>query len=360
MKQSFIIISFVLACFGACHGSQGNLYRGHDERFPNFMDGVAERFQERFDRSQIDRIINELPLEQGMTVVDIGTGTGLYAYVFAEHLDGTGKVYATDIDEGMIAWVEEEKERRGLKNLIPKKVSASGVDPFYTDHSFDVIFMSHVFFHLKDLGDYFKTLRKSLSKGGKLIIVQDRGFNYFKHDDITDIAGLRRALIASQIDDRFLSYFDTITADSPASDVCDALNAVLRDSDFFRGFTEKNGAFDQTVAFTAEEKSFAQYVLGLLKRLDMRGELRKDEKLYPNAVGVVKMMNKLLIIQHFRDFLYNGNQAPYLPGCQENIASGTHYDTIVRTLDVAGYYLERLDCSVPFVGYLVFMKKDEE
>jgi cyclopropane fatty-acyl-phospholipid synthase-like methyltransferase len=91
-----------------------------------------------------DKFLELLTIRPGMTILDIGTRTGQFAYFFAERLAGTGKVYATDIDEGCIRYVEEEAKRRGLDNLFPVLVKPEGVDEFYGRHRYDLIAFFHV------------------------------------------------------------------------------------------------------------------------------------------------------------------------------------------------------------------------
>ena len=49
---------------------------------------------------RIDALIRTLDLKPGMTILDIGAGSGQQSYKIAEALKGTGKVYAADIDQG--------------------------------------------------------------------------------------------------------------------------------------------------------------------------------------------------------------------------------------------------------------------
>ena len=86
------------------------------------------------------RIIDTLRIKPGMDILDIGAGTGVFSFRFAEVLDNTGKVFATDISEEMIAFIKEKAAKFGYKNIYPVLVRSEGVDSFYKERSFDIIF----------------------------------------------------------------------------------------------------------------------------------------------------------------------------------------------------------------------------
>ena len=117
-------------------------------------------------------VIKGMDLKPGMTVLDIGAGVGYFTFPFAQALGGQGSVYATDIDPEMVDHLRGEAQRLGHSNVVPVLVTAAGVDPFYLVHSFDVIFLSNVYYHLVDRESYFRELRPSLDKKGRLFLAE--------------------------------------------------------------------------------------------------------------------------------------------------------------------------------------------
>ena len=141
---------------------------------PGVLKANVERLErpERMARLQPERIVKTLGIKPGMTILDIGAGSGLFSFQFADALNGTGKVYATDIDPSMIEHIKGRAAESGYDNVIPVLVKANGTDPFYTQHQFDIIFMANVYYHLWHRVDYFNKLRPSLNKNGRLFILQ--------------------------------------------------------------------------------------------------------------------------------------------------------------------------------------------
>ena len=82
-----------------------------------------------------------------MNIVDIGAGTGQYSYLFAEGLKGLGMVFATDISQEMIGYMNNQVLARKLTNMRPVLVNPEGMDEFYLKYKFpDSIFKCNTSF----------------------------------------------------------------------------------------------------------------------------------------------------------------------------------------------------------------------
>lgn len=135
---------------------------------------VTLKHSSRIKILQPARIIQTLNIKLGMNILDIGAGIGLFTFPFAETLQGTGKVFATDTDPDMIKYIKERAQEGKYKNIFPVLINPKGVDPFYKQHSFDIIFLSEVYHHLWHHEDYFRELRPPLKKTGRLYILESR------------------------------------------------------------------------------------------------------------------------------------------------------------------------------------------
>ena len=62
-----------------------------------------------------------LKITPGATIADIGAGSGYYTALLARETGPTGKVYATDLQPGMLKLLGQRLEAEGLKNvqLVP-------------------------------------------------------------------------------------------------------------------------------------------------------------------------------------------------------------------------------------------------
>jgi SAM-dependent methyltransferase len=85
-----------------------------------------------------------------------------------------GKVYAVDIEPGMVAWLGTRASNEGLGNLIAVQGAAN--DPQLPE-PVDLVFMCNVFHHLADARAYFEAVAASLRPGGRVVIVDFRKDN---------------------------------------------------------------------------------------------------------------------------------------------------------------------------------------
>ncbi len=64
-----------------------------------------------------DEILAACQLKPGMTVADVGAGTGLFTRLFAPKVAPEGKVYAVDVTESFVGHVEKTCQEQGIENV---------------------------------------------------------------------------------------------------------------------------------------------------------------------------------------------------------------------------------------------------
>ena len=74
---------------------------------------------ERITEEEPDKALTALALKKGDIVADIGAGVGYFSWRMAERVGPTGKVYANDIQPGMLEQLKKNVAARGLTNVIP-------------------------------------------------------------------------------------------------------------------------------------------------------------------------------------------------------------------------------------------------
>ena len=66
---------------------------------------------ERIAGLKIGDVIQHLGLKPGMIVDDIGAGTGVFSRSFAKAVAPGGKVYATDVDQGLVDFIGQKAKQ---------------------------------------------------------------------------------------------------------------------------------------------------------------------------------------------------------------------------------------------------------
>ncbi|MDP6933851.1 MAG: methyltransferase domain-containing protein, partial [Myxococcota bacterium] len=135
-------------------------------------DGIVKSVsgEDRSRPEELRQILEAMQIQPGMDILDLGAGTGIFTFLFADLLDGTGSIHATDVEPDLIELLDEQVEASGYQNILPTLVGAEGLDPFYTQHSWDLIFLSGVYVYLPHRQDYFSELRASLRPNGRLFV----------------------------------------------------------------------------------------------------------------------------------------------------------------------------------------------
>ncbi len=119
----------------------------------------------------LEQIVDALKIKPGMDILDIGAGEGFFTVLFAKKLNGKGRAFATEVQSGWITTIKREAEKKHLKNIFPVLVREEGVDPFYKQNHFDIIFLCESHSCLKRPKEYFMELKPSLKRSGRLYIL---------------------------------------------------------------------------------------------------------------------------------------------------------------------------------------------
>lgn len=292
----------------------------------------------RFKSEGTNKIMELLGIKPGMTILDIGAGTGQYAYEFAKRLEGTGKVFATDTDAGCINYMKEEANRRGLTNFYPVLVKKKELDEFYSRQKYDLITIFHVNIVYVPQDYYFRELKRFLADNGRLIIVLYKNFPHFTIDDFTgDFKGLINELSTEPDGSPFYKSLGKTTRDligknlgnEPGEPLKKAVagdfNKILSDSNFSSNFAD-GMVFKEEVDFSAEEKDFAGWLL--LFSDNIYGKNKESLKVL--RAKKAEQLNRLLIFQKFRRYLN-----------KDRMVTSEFAEGVKKVLGTAGYKLEK-------------------
>jgi predicted methyltransferase len=116
--------------------------------------------------------IAALRLRPGQVVADIGAGSGYYTLRLARAVGPGGRVYATDIQPGMLDLVRRTVARARLDNVIT--VLGAPDDPRLPPASIDVALMVDVYHELASPQAFLRRLRPALKPGGRLVLLEFR------------------------------------------------------------------------------------------------------------------------------------------------------------------------------------------
>jgi precorrin-6B methylase 2 len=132
--------------------------------------GWLER-EERQEEENTDLALSRLPLTLANVVADIGAGTGYYTFRIAPKVPH-GKVYAVDVQEESVAYLQQKARELGLTNV--EVVKGRAQSPNLPENSVDLAIMVDVYHELEYPQEMLQALRKALKKGGKVLLLEYR------------------------------------------------------------------------------------------------------------------------------------------------------------------------------------------
>ncbi len=133
--------------------------------------GWLER-PEREREESPSKALDALELKPGMVVADIGAGSGYYTSRMARRVGPTGRVYATDIQQGMIDLLAARIKSEGLANVTT--VLGGMDDPKLPPNSIDLAIMVDVYHELQQPQVFLQRLKETFKPGGRLVLVEFR------------------------------------------------------------------------------------------------------------------------------------------------------------------------------------------
>jgi predicted methyltransferase len=141
----------------------------------SFQDPKPEEFIGRFERDGRDaydhreQILAAVGLKPGMTVGDIGAGTGLFTRLFAKEVGPSGKVYAVDIAANFVKHIEEQSHAAGLANVVG--VVCQPDDVRLPPESIDLAYICDVYHHFEFPYKTMRSIHRALKPGGQVILI---------------------------------------------------------------------------------------------------------------------------------------------------------------------------------------------
>lgn len=178
MRHAAPLVAALLGCASApatppAHAHEhghGHHHHGaaHHHRFND-----AARWSAVFDAPERDawqrpeEVIRHLALAPDAQVADVGAGTGYFSARIARAVP-QGRVWAVDLEEDMVRFLNDRAQREGLANL--RGVLATPADARIPE-PVDVILVVDTHHHIENRPAYYRALQRSLRPNGRVVII---------------------------------------------------------------------------------------------------------------------------------------------------------------------------------------------
>lgn len=109
-------------------------------------------------------------IKKGMTVLDMGCGPGFFTIEIAKLLNGSGKVIAADLQDGMLEKVRQKIRGTELEQRIELHRCQSTT--IGVDEKVDFVLAFYVVHEVPDQDKLFQEFKSILNSDGKILIVE--------------------------------------------------------------------------------------------------------------------------------------------------------------------------------------------
>ena len=144
-------------------------------RFANVMGWQGADWLERSEREveeEPDKALDALGSLAGLTVADVGAGSGYFTVRLASRVGPAGRVFANDLQSEMLKMLTARLARERLTNVT--LVQGAVDDPKLPASSLDLAIMVDVYHEFSEPQKMLRGLRAALKPGGRLVLLEYR------------------------------------------------------------------------------------------------------------------------------------------------------------------------------------------
>lgn len=120
-----------------------------------------------------DKLIERSGIKRGMTVMDLGCGSGAFTTFVARAIGEHGKLYAVDIQPAMLQQLERKLARPANQDITNIELrQASAYDLPFEDGTLDLVYVVTVLQEVPDRARALWEIRRILKPGGILAVTE--------------------------------------------------------------------------------------------------------------------------------------------------------------------------------------------
>ncbi len=161
-----LLIPFVVFAQNPAKHDQHAMHALHDDP-KAYIAALEDPNRENYQKP--NDVLDALALKPGEVVADIGAGSGYFTVRFSNALKESGKVYAVDVSQDMIDYMNRRFQETNARNVTT--VMAAADDPRLPDASVDRIFICDTWHHIENRSQYLTRLKRALRAGGQIIMI---------------------------------------------------------------------------------------------------------------------------------------------------------------------------------------------
>ena len=169
IRTAFVFVAVLSLCTGVYANKEdikrerpGKLFS--PSKIPLLEDAGRDTWQKP------EEILNALDIKKGQIIADIGAGSGYLTVKLSERVGVTGTIYAADIQQEMLDYINKRLVEKGIKNV--SLVLGTMDDPKLPPNSLDIAILLSTYHEIEQPIDFMKKIKLALKPKGRLAILE--------------------------------------------------------------------------------------------------------------------------------------------------------------------------------------------
>jgi ubiquinone/menaquinone biosynthesis C-methylase UbiE len=117
-----------------------------------------------------DIVLPAIDIKEGMIIGEIGAGQGRYSVILADAVGKEGHIYANDIDQGSLEYLDSRCKRDDISNITT--IRGKELDPLLPKNELDMIFIVNSYHHFSKPVELLRNAQPALKASGTLVIIE--------------------------------------------------------------------------------------------------------------------------------------------------------------------------------------------
>jgi ubiquinone/menaquinone biosynthesis C-methylase UbiE len=137
-------------------------------------DDSWEQYHNRYQPPEV--IMDAIGVKPGMVVAEVGAGRGRFVVHMAKRVGFDGKVYANDIDQQKLDYLQYRCQRDSIYNVWTLLGEVD--DPLLPEGELDLVYFINTYHHLAEPIELMRNILPSLKADGVLVIIEHDPVKY--------------------------------------------------------------------------------------------------------------------------------------------------------------------------------------
>jgi ubiquinone/menaquinone biosynthesis C-methylase UbiE len=166
------LLILCLLCIPGLAASEQNVNPGINQHYQNPDYDHWVNIFERPGREVYDQreaIVEQLAIQPGMNIADVGAGTGLFSRLFAKQVGERGKIFAVDISANFVENIQRTAQQAGLHNITG--IVSNQRDTKLPAHAIDLVFICDTYHHFEYPQTILASIHKALKDNARLAVI---------------------------------------------------------------------------------------------------------------------------------------------------------------------------------------------